>query len=161
MKPWEIDEDAFMNPDSMDPNDELRLQGSARDDTFPYDKPVGKNVWESIMEELNVIELGPQGASATPLGYGNHGRMGEDGMDALDLEIDSLQKDFRDSYEQSLPTTISMHPKQLFSLLHTLDPDFSAETFAPEDEEEMRGIYSLWADRMSGLEEEPDEDQNY
>lgn len=118
------------------------------------------DVSDSIVREgsMDPVEIGPMGYNADALGYGNHGRMGEDGMDAMELEMDALRKDFRDSYETARCETDRMDAPKLFALLTQLDPDFSAETFAPEDEDEMRGIYSLWADRMSGPDEEqPDE----
>ena len=118
---------------------------------------LAKNVWERLSEVFDNTEIGPQSPSATPLGYGNHGRMGEDGMDAVELELDSLKIDFKKSYEDALPTTDAMRPQDLFGLLTQLDPDFAAETFAPEDEEEMRDVYGLWASKMSGREEQ-DED---
>ena len=118
--------------------------------------PRPQSVWDRISDSLDRIEIGPQAASATPLGYGNHGRMGEqeDGMDAMELETDSLKIDFRNSYDDACSTTDQMDSSDLFGLLTQLDPDFAAETFAPEDEEEMQSIYSTWADRMSGYEEE-------
>jgi hypothetical protein len=119
-------------------------------DEHEPDRPL--SVWDRISDSIDRMEQGPQAADAFALGYGNHGRMGEDGMDAIDLEIDALQKDFRSSYDDARPTTDEMHPHDLFVLLTQMDPDFSAETFAPEDEDEMRSIYTLWADRMSGLE---------
>ncbi len=131
----------------------------SRADEYPYDRPTTygvpslASVWEQIEEVLDYTEMGPQAASAAPLGYGNHGRMGEDGLDALELEMDALKTDFRQSYEDARPSTDSMRSTDLFGLLMQLDPEFGAETFAPEDEEEMRGIYGLWADKMSGCEE--------
>lgn len=71
-------------------------------------------------------------------------------MDAMELEMDSLKRDFRDSYESARGETDRMDSPKLFVLLTRLDPDFSAETFAPEDEDEMRSIYDIWARRMSG-----------
>lgn len=125
------------------------------------DRPL--SVWDRLSDISDAVVRGPIGSGyESELGSGIHGRMGEDGMDAAELEMDALRRDFRDSYEAALPTTDGMASPDLFVLLTRLDPDFSAETFAPEDEDEMRGIYSLWADRMSGpSEEEEDEDLHY
>lgn len=117
------------------------------------DRPL--SVWDRLSDISDSVVRSVVGSgyeSEVPQ-YGSHGRMGEDGMDAIDLEMDALQRDFRDSYQNALPATDEMDSPNLFILLTKMDPDFSAETFAPEDEDEMRGIYSLWADRMSGHEE--------
>jgi hypothetical protein len=113
------------------------------------------STWQRISETIDEIEAGP----SVPLGTGNHGFMG-DGIDPLELEMNALQDEFRCSYEDAAPATDEMDSPSLYKLLQQLDPDFSADTFAPEDEDEMRGIYGLWADRMSGH-EEPDEDQDH
>jgi hypothetical protein len=114
------------------------------------------SVWDRLSDSVvRTASMGPIGSgyeSEVQLGTGNHGRMGEEdeGMDAVDLEIDALQRDFRSSYEEALETTDGMDSPSLFTLLTRLDPEFSAETFAPEDEDEMRDIYTLWASRMAG-----------
>jgi len=113
------------------------------------------STWARISETVDEIEFGP----SQPLGTANHGFMG-DGLDPLDLEIDALQDEFRCSYEDATTATDEMDSPSLFNLLMQLDPEFSTDTFAPEDEDEMRGIYGLWADRMSGH-EESDEDQDH
>lgn len=110
-----------------------------------------KTVWEQITEMVDEAD-----ELTAPLGTGNHGFMG-DGLDPLELEMDALKDEFRCSYEDATPATDEMDSPSLYKLLQQLDPDFSADTFAPEDEDEMRDIYGLWADRMSGH-EEPDED---
>lgn len=116
------------------------------------DQPL--SVWDRVSDALQrESAIGTGYESEVEIGYGQpRGRMGEDGLDAIDLEMDALQRDFRDSYEGAKPATDVMSPKDLFALLSELDPEFSSETFAPEDEDEMRGIYSAWADQMSGLE---------
>lgn len=142
------------------------MDGDERQDGADNGPPLGQeddpedvrplSVWDrmsdSVVREgsLDPVEIGPMGANAAELGYGNHGRMGEDGMDAMELEMDSLKRDFRDSYESARGETDRMDSPKLFVLLTRLDPDFSAETFAPEDEDEMRSIYDIWARRMSG-----------
>jgi hypothetical protein len=98
--------------------------------------------------------VGPIGSgyeSEVQPGIGNHGRIGEEGgdIDAVDLEIDAIQRDFRSSYEEDLD---SADPPNLFTLLTRFDPGSSAETSHPGDEDETYDIYSLWADRMPDLE---------
>lgn len=115
------------------------------------DRPL--SVWDRLSDISDSVVRAPIGSGyeselAPQYGAGTHGRMGEDGMDAVELELDSLRKDFRDSYESALSTTDEMDSPSLFVLLTKLDPDFSAETFAPEDEDEMRDVYSTWAGRM-------------
>lgn len=118
------------------------------------DRPM--SVWDRMSDITDGLERSAIGSgyeSEVDLGLGNHGRMGENGMDPFEMELDSLRQDFRNSYQNAEPVTSKMDSPTLFVLLTKLDPDFSAETFAPEDEDEMRGIYSHWADRMSGPEE--------
>lgn len=96
-----------------------------------------------MRESLDVYEPGPNAPDAPRLGYGNRGRMG-DGFDPFDLEIDALKNDFRQSFQASLPHVQAMGRKGLFNLLVQLDPDFSAEVFGPEDDEEALDIYTKW-----------------
>lgn len=164
----------YDKPVSYGASSHAGMNGDERQDGADDGPPLGRQhktprpmtAWDRIADSLSrtemaPTELGPQSASAAPLGYGNHGRMGEDGMDALELEMDSLRNDFRQSYENSTEVTDEMCSTDLFSLLTDLDPDFAAQTFAPEDEDEMRNIYGIWADRMSSPEDQTDEDQNY
>lgn len=147
--------DEFLQPDPADPNDYVRQKTQSREPSYPYDRPISygrekpgiraRSVWENISQNYGP---GPEADDAVMLGYGNHGRMGEDGLDALELELDSLKRDFLSSYEAARPTTDSMDSPALFSLLNQLDPEFAAETFAPEDENEMRDVYGLWASRV-------------
>lgn len=134
----------YAKPEPLDPNTRVAQKTQSRSDDYPYDKPTSygqPSAWERISDGLDVMQSNaPQG-------------MGEDGMDALELEMDSLKQDFRGSFDAARETTDQMGPADLFVLLTRLDPDFAAETFAPEDEDEMQGIYSTWADRMSGQEE--------
>lgn len=161
----------YDKPTSYGASSHAGMDGSERQDGADDGPPLGRqyapprpmSVWDrmaDISDSIRPRELGPQADDAFALGYGNHGRMGEDGMDPMELEMDALRRDFRSSYVDALPTTDRMDSPSLFVLLTKLDPDFAAETFAPEDEDEMRGIYGLWADGMSGL-EEADEDQDY
>ena len=157
----------YDKPTSYGASTHASFDGDERQDGADKGPPLGRqyrpgrplSVWDRLSD--SIVRIGSMGSaigsgyeSEVQLGLGNHGRMGEEdeGMDAIDLEIDALQQDFRASYEEALETTYEMDSSSLFTLLTRLDPEFSAETFAPEDEDEMRGIYSLWADRMSGLE---------
>lgn len=135
------------------------MDGSERQDGADDGPPLGReddpadvrpmSVWDRMSDISDSVVRSVIGTGyESELGSGLHGRMGEDGMDAMDLEMDSLRRDFRDSYEAARGTTDEMDSPNLFVLLTKLDPDFSAETFAPEDEDEMRDIYSLWASRM-------------
>ena len=117
--------------------------------------PRPMTVWDRMSDITDGIERSAIGSgyeSEVDLGLGYHGRMGEEGMDPFELEMDSLRQDFRNSYQNAAQVTDRMSSPSLFVLLTKLDPEFSAETFAPEDEDEMRGVYSQWADRMSGPE---------
>lgn len=111
------------------------------------------SVWDRMSDSIDRSAIGSGYESEVQLGLGNHGRMGEDGMDAIELELDAIRRDFLDSYRDATPVTDEMDSPSLFVLLTQLDPDFSAETFAPEDENEMRDIYSCWAARAVGREE--------
>jgi hypothetical protein len=149
------------------------FDGDERQDGSGDDPPLGRqsepdrplSVWDRMSDLADSLTresaIGSGYESEVDLGLGSHGRMGEDGMDAFDLEMDALRRDFRSSYDAARPVTDRMDSPKLFVLLTRMDPDFAADTFAPEDEEEMRGIYSLWADRMSGLEGQEDEDFSY
>ncbi len=148
------------------------MDGSERQDGASKGPPLARqhqaprpmSVWDRMSDSIDRLEglpymsQGPDTELASTLGYGTHGRlgeddMGEDGMDAIDLELDSLKRDFQDSYVAALPTTDEMDSPSLFKLLTDLDPDFAAETFAPEDENEMRDVYGTWAARAIGREE--------
>lgn len=92
---------------------------------------------------LDPYEPGPQAPDAPRLGYGNHGRMG-DGIDPQELDMDALRSDFRDSFVASLPVVQGMGRQGLFALLMDLDPEYSAELFAPDDDSEMLDTYCDW-----------------
>lgn len=155
------DDYPYDKPVSYGASSHAGLDGSERQDGADRGPPRPRNmrpdrphsVWDRISDSLDVMTNGPQSELSAPLGYGSHGRMGEDGLDAFDLELDALKRDFRSSYEAALPVTDEMEPRDLFTLLTRLDPDFAAETFTPEDENEMRDVYSCWADRVIGREE--------
>ena len=108
--------------------------------------------------ETNNYEPGPQAPDSAPLGYGNHGCMGEDGMDPLDLDMDALRQEFRDSFIETLPHAQNLGRKGLFALLVQLDPEYSAELFAPDDDSEMMDMYADWGQRVyaPGAEEDPE-----
>jgi hypothetical protein len=140
------------------------MDGSERQDGADNGPPLARqqdqpdqplSVWDRLSDISDSVVRSVVGSGyESELGSGLHGRMGEDGMDAMELEMDALRRDFRDSYDGARHTTDRMDSPDLFVLLTRLDPEFSAETFAPEDEDDMRGIYSTWADRMSGPQEE-------
>lgn len=115
------------------------------------------SVWEQLGSMLSPYEPGEQAADAPRLGYGNHGRMG-DGLDPFDLEIDALRQDFKTSFMDTRPQAQSLGRKGLFSLLVQLDPDYSAELFAPDDDDEMGSIYDDWGTHVFAPGAEQDED---
>ncbi len=97
--------------------------------------------------------IGDQGQNADLMGYGNHGRMGEDGMDAIQLDLDTCRDDFKTSFQDSLPKALSLGKTGLFKLLTGLDPEYSAQMFAPDEDDELGAIYSDWGAQMSGPEQ--------
>ncbi len=127
--------------------------GAAYQDGFENEPPVPrrkrpeddvpKDVWEMLESALDVYEPGPQADDAARLGYGNHGRMG-DGLNPAELDMDALRNDFRTSFLDTLPRAQSLGRKGLFALLVDLDPEYSAELFAPDDDSEMADTYSAW-----------------
>ena len=144
------------------------MDGSERQDGADDGPPLARvhraprpmSVWDRMsdaidrdMEGMPYLSNGPETELSAPLGYGNHGRMGEDGLDALELEMDAVRRDFVDSYNRAKPATDGMDSRSLFKLLGELDPDFAAETFAPDEQDEMRDIYACWASRAIGREE--------
>lgn len=122
----------------------------------PEDVPV-QNAWNLAREALDTYEPGPNAPDAGRLGYGSHGRMG-DGLDPLSMELDDLKQDFRNSFVQTLPVALSLPSRDLFSLLMDLDPEYTADLFAPEDDSEMQDTYTDWADKVyaPGAEEDPE-----
>lgn len=121
-----------------------------------------KDPWNLAKEmaegTLDPYEPGPQADDALRLGYGNHGRMG-DGVDPQELDMDALRNDFRDSFITSLPVVQGMGSKGLFALLMDLDPEYSAELFAPDDDGEMLDVYNHWGRHVyaPGAEEDPEQ----
>jgi len=116
------------------------------------DDETPKDPWnlaqESIEEMLSggdedTYEPGPQANDAARLGYGNHGRLG-DGVDPFQLDLDALRNDFRQSFTDTLPQAQKLGRKGLFALLVQLDPDYSAELFAPDEDSEMMDTYTGW-----------------
>ncbi len=112
--------------------------------------PIGQYgaAWEQLESMLGTYTPGEQADDAFSLGYGSHGRMGEGGMDPVELDMDSLRQDFRTSFLDTLPDALEMGSQGLFALLVQLDPEYSAELFAPDDDEEMCGLYSDWGNRV-------------
>lgn len=156
------DDFPYDKPTSYGASSHAGMDGGERQDGASKEPPLGRqqtrppmplSVWDRMSDSINRSAIGSGYESEVQLGLGNHGRMGEDGMDAIDLELDAVRRDFLSSYEDALPVTDEMDSPNLFTLLTQLDPDFSAETFAPEDENEMRDIYSCWAARAIGREE--------
>lgn len=127
----------------------------SRSDDYPYDREISygrdshdavamsndleldrtKNVWEDL---------------AIGCGLG-------DGMDPFELELDALRGDFKTAFLDALNQTDSMDSPSLFGLLNELDPEFAAQTFAPEEDDEMRAIYQTWGGRVLSPDEEQDE----
>lgn len=105
------------------------------------------NPWRQLEALTDPHDVGPQAYNAARLGYGNMGLMG-DGTGVEDLDIDVLRQDFKDTFTSTMPVAMKLSPQSLFKMLTHLDPDFAAELFAPEDEEEMQGIYSDWGNRV-------------
>lgn len=119
---------------------------------------VPQNVWQQIESLLDPYQAGPQAPDAAQLGYGNHGLMGDGGMDPDELDMDALRQDFRDTFLGTLPKAQSMGSKGLFALLVQVDPEYSAELFAPDDDSEMFDTYSQWGQHCyaPGAEDDPE-----
>lgn len=161
------DDYPYDRPTSYGASSHAGMDGSERQDGASSGPPLARqhrvprpmSVWDRISDSLDRLEglpamgNGPEGPLSAPLGYGNHGRMGEGGIDAIELEMDALRQEFRASYEAAMPVTDEMDSPGLFKLLMQLDPDFASETFAPEEQDEMRDIYAGWAERVIGREE--------
>ena len=112
------------------------------------------SIWEAIESVLDEPDHDPD---ALNLGQGAMGSMGP-GIDAIELDIDALRQDFRNSFMDTLPKAQSLGKKGLFSLLVDLDPEYSAELFAPDDDAEMDSIYQDWGQHVyaPGAEEDPE-----
>jgi hypothetical protein len=82
------------------------------------------------------------------------GDMGTDGLAPDELELDVLRSQFRRMFDDSLADVQGFDSPSLFVLLADLDPDFAAQTFAPEDDSEMASIYNAWGAHVVGPEEE-------
>ncbi len=110
---------------------------------------VPKSVWEELEESLSLgtYEPGPNAPDALALGYGNRGRMG-DGVDPYELELDVLRQQFKDSFVDTLPQAQDLGRSGLFHLLVQLDPDYSAELFGPDDDDEAFDIYTDWGQHV-------------
>jgi len=113
--------------------------------------------WEQLESLLDPYSPGDQADDAPRLGYGNQGRMGEDGLDPHELDLDALRNDFKNSFTDTLPVARRLGSKGLFGLLVQLDPEYSAELFAPESDDEMGDLYSDWGARVyaPGAEDDP------
>lgn len=111
-------------------------------DVIPYGQH--GNAWEQLENALAPYEPGSQSDDAAFLGYGDRGSMGEGGSDTEELNIDALRQDFKDMFVQTLPQAQSRGSKGLFAILVQLDPEYSAELFAPEDDDLMSSIYQDW-----------------
>jgi len=128
-------------------------------------KNVYGTVWEAADNALDTYEAGPQAPDAPQFGQGAHGLMG-DGIDPFELDLDALRNDFRTSFDETLPKARQLGRKGLFALLVDLDPEYSAELFAPDEDDEMADVYDRWgqhvyapgAENDSGVEVELDEE---
>ena len=138
-------------PDQTPPKPQHKGAGSK----MPYGQR--GRAWEQLESLLDPYSPGDQADDAPSLGYGNTGRMGEDGMEPCDLDLDALRNDFRTAFVDTLPIASKMGSKRLFGLLVQLDPEYSAELFAPESDDEMNDLYSDWGDRVyaPGAEDDP------
>ena len=109
---------------------------------------------------LSPVEVGPTGKGAASFGYGRYGmrEVHEDltlgGRDPFELEMDALQSDFRDSYRDTRHIVARMRGPELVRLLMDLDPDYAAERFAPEADDDVADTYDCWALGLGGPEEE-------
>lgn len=109
-----------------------------------------KDPWNLANEALGRLgnyEPGSQADDAAALGYGNHDLMG-DGLSPEELDMDALRHEFRTSFEESLPVAREMGRHDLFTLLVDLDPEYSADLFAPDDDSEMLHLYTDWGRRL-------------
>ncbi len=99
-------------------------------------------------------------SEALGMGFMDHDEpvMGVGGMDACELDMDALRQDFMCSFQDSMPKAQTMGSKGLFTLLMQLDPEYSAELFAPDEDEEMLDTYSDWGQRVYAPGAEHDEE---
>ncbi len=122
-------------------------------------KKASGQAWEQL-ESMLLSPYGPgsQAYDAPQLGYGKHGLMGDDGMDPHELDMDALRQDFRDTFLDTLPRAHKLGSKGLFSLLVQVDPEYSAELFAPDDDSEMIDTYNDWGQHVfaPGAEDDPE-----
>ncbi len=159
----------FSRPDPMDPNDRKRQQTQARSGDYPYDMPVmyGRDVGVDDngssyqfadspnppptprnKKASDEVPKDPWTLASESLGFPSVSSDDIDGMgdgfDPVELDIDALRQEFRDSFMGTLPKAIAMGSIGLFKLLTQVDPDFSAELFAPDEDDEMGSIYKQW-----------------
>lgn len=139
------------SPDGTPPKPQHRKSNSK----IPYGQR--GRAWEQLESLLDPYSPGDQADDALHLGYGNQGRMGEDGIDAHELDLDALRTDFRDVFIDTLPVAQKLGSKGLFGLLIQLDPEYSAELFAPDEDDEMSDLYTDWGERVyaPGAEDDP------
>lgn len=146
------------SPDLTPPKPRHKRPG----DVMPYGQY--GTAWEQLEALTDPYQNGPQADDAAALGYGNRGRMGEDGLDPGELDLDMLRRDFRDSFVSTRPKAHSLGSKGLFTLLVQLDPEWSAELFAPDDDSEMSDIYDDWGQHVyapgAEFDEEDPEDED-
>jgi hypothetical protein len=79
--------------------------------------------------------------------------MGDGGLDAMGLELDAQRAAFRDSFAETLPVVDRMDAPSLVALLMDLDPEYAAETLAPDDEAEAQDMYRRWGSYALGEEQ--------
>jgi hypothetical protein len=122
-------------------------------DEMPKDLSAG-SVWEKLDRALNTVEIGPQGSNASELGYGSHGRMGED--EIIDIDMDDLNHSFRNSFQKPKPKK-NNSKNGLFAILIGLDPHHEEELLDDDGEDELSTRYPEWSDCVyaPGAEEDP------
>ncbi len=118
---------------------------------LPATAAVPMSVWDNLREVLGKagppMENGPTGPLATAMRYGQNGRMGEGGMDAMDLEMDAIRGDFKDSFLAAEPHVRQMKRPELLALLVDLDPDYAVDRFDLDDAN-LYNAFGDWGHRV-------------
>lgn len=116
------------SPDSTPP----KPQHKKASDAIPYGE--FGSAWEAVVRRLGTYEPGPNAPDAASLGYGSHGRLGDD----FEIDIDSPGlADFVTAFVEPAEPVPS---QTLFSLLGKLAPE--VDLIDPEDGGSESDIYS-------------------
>jgi hypothetical protein len=126
----------------------------ARDPVYPYDRPITYGTQRYRTADGPIESPQPNTAWEELEESLASGDMGTDGLAPDELELDVLRNQFRRMFDDSLADVQGFDSPSLFVLLADLDPDFAAQTFAPEDDSEMASIYNAWGAHVVGPEEE-------